>query len=81
MRQVNVHAAKTQFSKLIERVSKGDEVVIAKSGRPVAKLVAYAPPRRRIGAPGSMKGRLWVAEGFDVPADDVFDALSGSAGA
>jgi prevent-host-death family protein len=81
MKQVNIHQAKTQFSKLIDKVSKGDEVIIAKAGRPVAKLVAFTPPKRKLGAPGSLRGKVWMAEGFDVPADDLFDALSDSAGA
>jgi len=55
--------------------------VIAKAGRPVAKLVAFTPPKRKIGAPGSMRGKVWIAEGFDVPVDDLFDELSDSAGA
>jgi len=43
--QVNIHEAKTHFSKLIEKVAKGEEVTIAKAGKPVAKLVSVAPQR------------------------------------
>lgn len=63
---VNIHEAKTHFSKLIEKVLRGEEVVIAKGGRPVARLVPIQPakqPRR----PGSAKGRVTVAPDFDAP--------------
>lgn len=47
--QVNVHAAKTQFSKLLARVAEGEEIIIAKSGKPVAKLVPVQElPRKRV---------------------------------
>ncbi|MCP4406746.1 MAG: type II toxin-antitoxin system Phd/YefM family antitoxin, partial [Gammaproteobacteria bacterium] len=44
MKFVNVHEAKTQFSKLLERVRAGEDIVIAKAGIPVARLVPYTPP-------------------------------------
>jgi prevent-host-death family protein len=63
---VNVHEAKTHFSKLLERVALGEEVVIARAGRPVAKLVPIRPdaPERH---PGSARGDVWVSEDFDAP--------------
>lgn len=63
---VNIHEAKTHLSKLLERVGQGEEVVIAKSGRPVARLVPVVegPERRK---PGSAKGVLWMSEDFDAP--------------
>lgn len=63
---VNIHEAKTHFSKLIERVRAGEEVVIAKAGHPVAKLVPIADgqgPR----VPGALKGKIWLAEDWDSP--------------
>jgi prevent-host-death family protein len=75
-RTVNVHEAKTQLSKLLESVEAGDDVVIARAGRPVARLVRYEPPRRHIGAPGRMAGEaFWIADDFDAPLDDQFDIL------
>ena len=71
MATVNVHAAKTQFSQLLERVARGEEVVIAKAGKPVARLVPLEPvagPRR----PGSARGLGWVADDFDAPMPDEF---------
>ncbi len=73
---VNVHEAKTRFSKLLEQVRRGREVIIAKAGRPVARLSAYAPPARKITAPGGMEGQgWWIAEDFDEATDDLFDVL------
>ena len=66
MRQVNMHEAKTHLSRLVECVAHGDEIVIAKSGKPVAKLVRYredTQPR----LPGSMRGQIWVDDDFDAP--------------
>jgi prevent-host-death family protein len=61
---VNVHEAKTNFSKLLVEVQAGREVVITKAGRPVAKLVPFtAPATRRV--PGGWEGRLAIGPGFD----------------
>jgi prevent-host-death family protein len=63
---VNVHEAKTHLSRLLERVSEGEEVVISKAGRPVARLVpAGERPERR--EPGTGSGRVVVGEDFDAP--------------
>jgi prevent-host-death family protein len=66
---VNVHQAKTHLSKLLERVAAGEEVVIARAGRPVARLVPINPkePRR----PGLAKGRLTEAFFEPLPADEL----------
>jgi prevent-host-death family protein len=69
----NVSDAKTSLSKLIELVLQGEEVIIGKAGKPVAKLVPYdantAP--RQLGA-GVWKGRIWVADDFDdLPAETL----------
>ncbi|MGC7846517.1 type II toxin-antitoxin system Phd/YefM family antitoxin [Desulforudis sp. 1088] len=64
--QVNIHEAKTHFSKLLARVKQGEEIVIAHAGKPVARLVpAVEKPYRR--APGSAKGRVRLAPDFDAP--------------
>jgi antitoxin (DNA-binding transcriptional repressor) of toxin-antitoxin stability system len=49
--------------------------VIAKAGLPIARLVPYEAPRRRIAAPGALQGAAWLAEDFDAPMDTLFDAL------
>ncbi len=66
---VNVHEAKTHLSRLLEQVRQGEEVIIAKAGKPVARLVAVRqkPKRRR---PGSARGTLSYADDFDAPLPD-----------
>ena len=61
---VNVHEAKTHLSRLLERVARGEEIVIAKAGHPVAKLIAIAPRERQ---PGRLKGRIRIGKDFDAP--------------
>ncbi|GIX49125.1 MAG: antitoxin [Candidatus Tectimicrobiota bacterium] len=64
--QVNVHEAKTHFSKLLARVSAGEEVIIAKAGKPIARLVPILErPVRRV--PGSAKGKVVISPDFDAP--------------
>lgn len=55
---VNVHDAKTHLSKLLARVAAGEEVVIGKSGKPVAKLVPIGPEKPRLRQPGMFKGSI-----------------------
>ena len=64
---VNVHEAKTHLSRLLERVEKGDEIVIARAGKPVAKLVAIAPAKKTRGMLGKFKGQIWMSDDFDEP--------------
>jgi prevent-host-death family protein len=67
--QVNIHEAKTQLSRLLTRVEGGEEVIIAKAGKPVAKLVPIsALPSRRL--PGTAKGKIMVHDNFDEPLPD-----------
>lgn len=64
--QVNIHEAKTRLSQLIKQVNEGQEIIIARAGKPVARLVAYTPkPDHRV--PGSAKDRLTIAEDFNEP--------------
>jgi prevent-host-death family protein len=60
----NIHEAKTHLSKLIERVAAGEDIVIAKAGRPVAKLVPFVENKKPRKA-GSLKGKLWLAPDWD----------------
>jgi len=64
--QVNIHDAKTQLSKLIERACQGEEVIIAKSGKPVAKLTAIEL-RQRGRQFGALRGKARVDERFFEP--------------
>jgi prevent-host-death family protein len=75
LRAVNVHEAKTHLSRLLERVSEGEEIVISKAGRPVARLVpAGDRPERR--EPGTALGRVVIGADFDAPLpDEVLEAF------
>ncbi len=76
MQTVNIHEAKTHLSRLLEEVSAGEDVIIARAGHPIAVLSAYKPPKRKIAEPGSMKGEIWIADDFDEPIDHLFDVLN-----
>lgn len=72
---VNVHTAKTQLSRLLQSVEQGEEVVIARDGQPVAKLVALAPAKV-VRRPGTAKGRIHIHDDFDAPLpSDVAEPL------
>jgi prevent-host-death family protein len=75
---VNVHEAKTHLSKLLERVEAGEEIVIARNGTPVARLVAVpAEPRR----PGRLAGRVTLGRDFDEPLpQEVAEPFRGGVG-
>ena len=64
MAQVNIHEAKTHFSKLVERAEAGEEIVIARNGKPVAKLGPYVEARepRKL---GGWEGKVWLAPDWD----------------
>lgn len=69
MRTFNIHAAKTQLSRLVDAAAAGEEIIIAKAGKPVARLGPLAGPRakRRLGI---LAGKLRVPEDFDAPLPD-----------
>ncbi len=74
MAAVNVHEAKTHLSRLLDRVAAGEEIVIAKAGKPVAKLVPFKkPPKQR--TLGQDEGRVWIADDFDAPLPEDIQKL------
>ncbi|MDR2725518.1 MAG: type II toxin-antitoxin system prevent-host-death family antitoxin [Candidatus Adiutrix sp.] len=75
MRQVNIHEAKTNLSKLIAQAVQGEPFVIAKSGRPMVKVIAYAPPPDPAGRIGFLKGRLKVPKDFDSLGREEIQAM------
>ena len=78
MTTVNIHDAKTNFSKLIDAVSRGDEFVIAKAGKPAARLVPIRVPKPAR-KPGALKGKVRIASDFDAPlGDDVLATFEGN---
>lgn len=76
---VTVRDAKTRLSELLKRVLAEEDVVIVKAGKPLARLVPYAPARRKIAPPGGMEGEAWIADDFDAPVDELFDCLKDDA--
>lgn len=75
--EVNIHEAKTNFSRLLQRVAAGEEITIAKAGVPVARLVPIEPrvAKRKLGID---RGKIWIADDFDAPLPD--DILAGFLG-
>ncbi len=71
MEQINVHQAKTHLSRLLERVTAGEEVIIAKNGRPMARLVPMRSEPRR---PGRLKGKIRMTDDFDAPLPEEMAA-------
>ncbi len=66
METVNIHEAKTHLSRLLERVANGEEIIIAKAGKPIASLVGYTEERTpRVG--GQWKGLVHIREDFEAP--------------
>jgi prevent-host-death family protein len=59
--------AKTQLSKLVERVELGEDVIIARAGKPVARLTRLKPEKKRKIRFGGLKGKIWIADDFDAP--------------
>jgi prevent-host-death family protein len=64
MKAVNVHEAKTHLSRLLEQVEAGEEIILARNGKAVARLVPFSRLARR---PGSMKGQIRLSRNFDAP--------------
>jgi len=75
--RVNIHEAKTHLSRLVDRAAAGEEVIIGRAGKPVAKLVAYTPPvaRREL---GQWKGLVRVAADFDETDEEISDLFENS---
>jgi prevent-host-death family protein len=65
MKVVNLHKAKTHLSRLVEEAANGDEITIAKAGKPIARLIAVEPSAPRV--PGLLRGRIEMADDFDAP--------------
>ena len=80
MEITNISEAKASLSKLIEKVLKGDEVVIGKAGKPVAKLVPYdlETSPRQLGV-GNWHGKIWLADDFDELPEEIEQLFTGEA--
>jgi prevent-host-death family protein len=75
--QFNIYDAKTQLSRLIDRAAGGEEIVIARNGRPVARLVALGEARRPIRF-GLARGQIWIAPDFDDLPEELLQAFEGN---
>jgi prevent-host-death family protein len=74
---INVHAAKTQLSRLLERAESGEEIIIGRAGKPIAKLVPYVVERpKRIF--GRLKGQIVVHGDFDADNEDIAELFENS---
>lgn len=74
---LNLYEAKTQLSSLVDQAAAGAEIIIAKNGKPMAKLV---PIRERpLRKPGRLKGKIWMSKDFDAPMPDVIEAFEAGA--
>lgn len=75
MKKVNIHYAKTHLSKLIEEMEQGEDVVIARSGKPVARLIMFEDiPKRK---PGALAGKIMISDDFDEIPPSLLDAFNG----
>ena len=70
MQTVNIYEAKTQLSKLVDLASSGTDVVIARAGKPVARLTSLKEKDKRLIGFGALKGKGWIAEDFDAALPD-----------
>ena len=70
---MNLYEAKTQLSALVDAAAAGQEIIIAKNGKPMAKLVAFR--QKPLRKPGRLKGKVWMSKDFDAPMPDVEEAF------
>ncbi len=71
---VNIYEAKTQLSKLVDQAARGEDVVIARAGKPVARITALKPEKRPLKF-GLLEGQGWIADDFNDPLPDEVQAL------
>ncbi len=74
MQITNISEAKAQLSALIEKVMAGEEMIIGKAGKPVARIIKYEN-NRQSRQPGALKGKIKIADDFDVLPDDIAEAF------
>jgi len=74
---VNIYEAKTKLSKLVDEAAQGEDVIIARNGKPIARITALKPEKRPIRF-GLLEGKGWIADDFDGPLpDDILAAFEG----
>jgi prevent-host-death family protein len=75
MAHVGMHEAKTKLSQLVERAASGEEIVIARNGKPVARIVPIQQTASLASIRGAWRGRVHLSDDFDELPDDIADAL------
>ena len=75
MTQVGMHEAKTKLSQLVQRAEAGEDIVIARNGKPVARLVPVAAAASLASVRGAWRGQVQLADDFDELPEDIADAL------
>lgn len=75
MQTVNIHAAKTHLSRLVDAAAAGEEIIIARAGTPVARLVPLEPAKKPDRVLGTMAGQFTIPDDFDAPLPDEVLAL------
>jgi len=77
MQTFNIHEAKTNLSKLIEKTQNGEEVIIARAGKPVAKLVTYKEKlKKRLGF-GALRGKIFIPDNFNDEDEEINEMFYG----
>lgn len=74
---VNIYEAKTKLSQLVDKAAAGEDVVVSRNGKPMARITRLQPPRRRVRF-GVLKGKIRIARDFDAPLPD--EVLAGFEG-
>jgi prevent-host-death family protein len=69
MRQLNIYEVKTHFSKLVEQAHNGETIIIAKSGKPWAKIIPFDAPKKQFKF-GTMEGKIRISDDFNAPLPD-----------
>lgn len=74
---VNIYEAKTQLSKLVDQAAAGEDIIIARNGKPVVRITTLKPEKLPL-RPGLLKGKIWIADDFDAPLpDEILAAFEG----
>jgi prevent-host-death family protein len=73
---VNMHQAKSSLSRLVERALRGEEIVIARNGEPLFKLVPI-PKERKSRVPGRGKGKIWISPDFEFTDEEIAELFEG----
>jgi len=77
MLQINIHEAKTQLSMLVEKAAGGEPFIIAKAGKPMAKVIPFTTPEKKIRRVGFLEGQIEIPDDFDKMGQEEISAMFG----